>query len=387
MRDVIFRLARPVQRLLGRDDRGAIGVLVVVLIGAGVLLGMGAIVIDVGRLYQNRAELQNGADAAALAVAKNCVLSISTCTLSNANSTAASYADANASQLTGHLAGIYGICVSVASSPGNSAFTVGTCPPSSTTAMTNCPSNPASGNYVDVKTYTQVGSSHVLPPALAHGGSTVYACAQAEWGTALQSNSLGLTISMCDWQALTGNGSPYGTIIPVYIKGKDKNCAGPAGSNMPGGFDWLQPTSPSTCTTNIDLTTNTTYNNTGNNVAQPCKQSLYNDITSYLNNNPVTVFLPIFDCVSTVPACPGYKTTGANAIYHIAGLAGFVPTGYSDLSGPPGSDNLPKAYGNNGLCAVNAPCVEGYFKPGIDPVSDIIGSGTSYGATTVKLSG
>jgi hypothetical protein len=123
-------------------------------------------------------------------------------------------------------------------------------------------------------------------------------------------------------------------------------------------------------------------------VAQPCKQSLYNDIASYLNNNPVTVFLPIFDCVSTVPTCPGYKTTGANAVYHIAGLAGFVPTGYSDLSGPPGSDGLPKAYGNNSLCTVvNAPCVEGYFKPGIDPVSDLIGSGTNFGAISVKLSG
>lgn len=386
MRDVIIRLARPMLRLLGRDDRGAVAVLVAVLLGGGVLLGIGALVIDVGRLYQNRAELQNGADAAALAVAKNCALSISTCTLSNATSTAVSYAGLNASQLTGHSAGVYGICVSVVSSPG---FTVGTCPPLSTTAMTNCPSNPAGTNYVDVKTYTQVGSSHVLPPALARSGSTVYACAQAEWGEALQSNSLAMTISTCAWQALTGNGSPFGTLIPIYLKGKLKTTclsSNPsAGSDMPGGFDWLQPTSPSTCTTYIDLTTNTTFNNTGANVSQPCKQALYNDIQS-----SATVFLPIFDCNSTVVGCPGYKTTGANAIYHISGLAGFVPTGYSDLSGPPGQDNLPKAYGNNSLCnppGTNDPCIEGYFKPGIDPVSDIIGSGTNFGANAVRLSG
>ena len=42
------------------------------LIAGGVLFGMGALVIDVGQLYQNRAELQNGADAGALAVAKSC---------------------------------------------------------------------------------------------------------------------------------------------------------------------------------------------------------------------------------------------------------------------------------------------------------------------------
>ena len=48
--------------------------LVAVLLGGGVLLGLGAMVIDVGQLYQERAELQNGADAAALAVAKSCAL-------------------------------------------------------------------------------------------------------------------------------------------------------------------------------------------------------------------------------------------------------------------------------------------------------------------------
>lgn len=386
MRDVIFRLARPMLRLLGRDDRGAVAVLVGVLFGAGVLLGMGALVIDAGRLYQNRAELQNGADAGALGVAKDCALSISSCTLSNATSTAVSYAGANASQLTGHSAGVYGICVSVVPNSGNQGFAVGNCPPPGTTAMTNCPSNPTGTNFVDVKTYTQVGSSHVLPRVFAGSGGTVYACAQAEWGAALQSNSLALTISFCAWQALTGSGSPFGTLIPVYLKGKLKTTclsSNPsAGSNLPGGFDWLQPTSPTTCTTNIDLTTDTTFNNTGANVSAPCKQALYNDIQA-----AATVFLPIFDCDSTVQGCPGYKSTGANAIYHISGLAGFVPTGYSDLSGNPGQDNLPKAYGNHSLCTVNDPCIEGYFKPGIDPVSDLIGSGTNFGAITVKLSG
>ena len=38
-----------------------------------VLVGMGALVIDIGALYVERRELQNGADAAALAVAQDCV--------------------------------------------------------------------------------------------------------------------------------------------------------------------------------------------------------------------------------------------------------------------------------------------------------------------------
>ena len=53
-----------------QTDRGAI--LPLVAISMVVLLGMGAMVIDVGHLYAERRQLQNGADAAALAVAQSC---------------------------------------------------------------------------------------------------------------------------------------------------------------------------------------------------------------------------------------------------------------------------------------------------------------------------
>ena len=109
LRDLILRPASAclARRLTGlRDDggRGAIGVLVAILIGAGVLFGMAALVIDVGQIYQNRAELQNGADAAALAVAKSCAQG--TCT----PSIASQYASANASRLTGGQANVSFAC-------------------------------------------------------------------------------------------------------------------------------------------------------------------------------------------------------------------------------------------------------------------------------------
>src|SRR3954454_16226485 len=73
MRDLVPPFVPPMMRLLGVDDRGAIGVLIGMLLGSGVLLGMAALTIDVGTLYQERAELQNGADAGSIAVAKTCV--------------------------------------------------------------------------------------------------------------------------------------------------------------------------------------------------------------------------------------------------------------------------------------------------------------------------
>ena len=70
------------------------------LLGTGVLTGMGALVIDVGQIYQERAELQNGADAAALGVAKSCALGACT------PGVAGQLADGNASSLTGGTEGV-----------------------------------------------------------------------------------------------------------------------------------------------------------------------------------------------------------------------------------------------------------------------------------------
>jgi Flp pilus assembly protein TadG len=376
-------LARPLLRLLGRDDRGAIGVLIAVLIGGGVLLGMGALVIDVGQIYQNRSELQNGADAAALAAARQCALG--TCAPASAMSTALTYANSNASALTGHTAGVTVVCGSNG---------LGGCTAYVGPGLTNCPPDPANGvNFVDVLTSTKLaGGSTLLPPVFGrtlvgkstYDGTTVKACAQAEWGYAEQSDSLALTISLCQWQDLTGSGgSGFNTLVPVYIKGKAKQCGGPAGQNIPGGFDWLQETNTSTCTAKIDLTTSTTVTSTGNNVTSDCKSALVTDVAAYVAGHPVTVFLPIFGCPNPpVAGCP-VTGTGSNAKYYIIGLAGFVVSGYKNIPG------LTPDAGTHSACTGNAPCIEGYFTPGIDPVADYLNPTTSFGfsAKALKLSG
>ncbi len=188
-------LASAVSRLLGRDDRGAIGVMVAVLIGAGVLLGMAAMVVDVGQIYQNRAELQNGADAAALGVARQCAEG--TCAPATALDTALGYADANASALTQGTAGVSGICGSAGL--GNCSAYIGT-------GLTNCPPNPTNGaDFVDVQTETRLpNGSTLLPPVFAetlmggstYDGTTVKACAQAEWGPSARSTPNPFTIKL-----------------------------------------------------------------------------------------------------------------------------------------------------------------------------------------------
>ena len=384
------KLARPMLRLLGRDDRGAIGVIIAILVGGGVLLGSAALVIDVGQIYQNRSELQNGADAAALAVARQCELTVGPCGQATALGTAGTYANKNASALTQDAAGIYVVCGSGGlNSCSSGIFGSG---------LTNCPPDPTNGaNFVDVLTETTLKSgSTLLPPVFArtiignstYNGTTVKACAQAEWGGSLQSDSLALTLSLCQWQDLTGSGgSGFDTPVAVFIKGKAKQCAGPAGQNMPGGFDWLQQTSTSACTAYIDLTTDTTVTNTGNNVSGSCKTALVNDVNSAIAGKPVTVFVPVFGCNQSAPAWCPVTGTGANAQYYVVGLAGFEILGYANIPGlqDNGTNSACTSVGGSGG---NAPCIEGQFAKGLDPVSQqVTPTPGPFGANGIKLTG
>ena len=58
----------------GRDgERGAVAMIVAMLFGFGVMIGLAALTVDVGNINADRRQLQNGADAVALAVAQQCV--------------------------------------------------------------------------------------------------------------------------------------------------------------------------------------------------------------------------------------------------------------------------------------------------------------------------
>lgn len=368
-------LARRPPRPAGHGEHGAVGVLVAVLVGAGVLFGMGALVIDVGQLYQNRAELQNGADAAALAVAKSCAGG-------NCNpSIATGYANGNASSLTGHTAKVDLVCGS---------GTLGSCPPS-TGKITDCRDAPAAGtNYVNVYTSTELANgSTLLPPVFArtlagegnYRGSTVGACARAEWGAAIQSNSLALTLSLCAWNALAAN--PYGTEIAVDIHGKAKQCTLPSGLNLPGGFGWLTPTSSSTCTASINVSQPPVYSadsDPGNNITAACQTALLNDLNTI-------IYLPVFG---------GYTLNGSNGTYSLIGLAAFYLNGWINMH--PLTDVTPAGMTNGQakqLClnaansGSNNSCLLGYFTHGIVPITSGIGGPgtTNFGAEAIQLAG
>ena len=48
-----------------RSDRGAVGIIVAILLASGVLLGVAALSVDVGQLTAEREQLMSAADGAA----------------------------------------------------------------------------------------------------------------------------------------------------------------------------------------------------------------------------------------------------------------------------------------------------------------------------------
>ena len=380
MRELIFRLARPMMRLLGRDERGAIGVLVAVLIGGGVLLGMGALAIDVGRLYQNRAELQNGADAAALAVADSCALG--TCT----TSIAGQYATGNASKLTGNNAAVGLVC--------GSGTGMAACPGSTGTPY-DCPANPSAGtNYVDVHTSTLTASdSTLLPPIFArtllgnggYQGTNVKACAQAEWGAPSSATTIAYTISACSWYVYTNNGTTFAQPPPyppntvpapsfdhiLFEHGsqgsKTTGCPPyqPSGQDAPGNFGWTSDSG--NCSTFIN---NGSYGgSTGASASGDCKT-----VIQAAYNNKTVVYLPVYSAISG---------TGNNVTYTLLGFAAFVITGYHIT----GSFKAPDWLNSANDCKGNNFCIDGYFTQGLIPSTGGLGGGKGLGASIVKLTG
>ena len=370
MRNLILGLVRPLLRLLGRDERGAVAVIVALLLGTGVLTGIGALVIDVGQLYVEQGQLQNGADAAALAVAKSCATG--TCT----PSLALTYADENARD---GVAAVPLVCGS---------GTLGACA-ASTGKVYDCPAVPPAGtNYVDVHTSTKTATGTVVPPIFAgtlHGnsgytGTTVLACAQAEWGGVPSSPGIitAFTISACEWAKATTTGTVYGPIPPTapsstldqVLKVRSVTGTGCTGYAAPDDaislFGWITETGG--CT--LNSITGTTYSVKSGTASANCNTPLYDDA-----QDKTEIYIPVYTSVTG---------SGATAVYNLLGIAAFVVTGYN-IPGSSFTSYTDWLKASN-QCTGTTYCINGYFVNDLAPFTGSF-STSSLGLNAIKLSG
>jgi hypothetical protein len=322
------------QRLSNED--GATAVLVAVILT--VLLGIGALVLDVGNLYWERRSLQNGADAAAMAAAQD----FASGNGAAARATAEQYADANNSR---------GAFVEAFVQPTPNSIRV--------TTRTG-----------DITAPGQLTS--LLIGVLGVDDYSATATAIASWGAFGGGATVPLTISKCEWDHLTGGDLSN---LPtaertVYFHSSQtaksiNTCGGPANQNHPGGFGWLN-TSPGTCSADIYMGLVDT--DTGNNVPNTCTQAYFK---SLIGGPPV--LMPVFSEI--------LDPQGNNATHRIIGFAAFEVTGYrfsgSQYNEPTG--DVP--------CSGNDRCIRGRFVEYYDLGSEPVAGAPDFGAYVIGLTG
>jgi Putative Flp pilus-assembly TadE/G-like len=377
------RLTGVLRRLGGANrERGGVAVIVGVMLAGGVLLGMAAFVVDVGTLYTEREELLSGADSAAQTLAVDCARQSPLC--GNADlARAVTAANANAKD---GLSNVDLICGTVAGVPGLTS-----CPAAAPGDYTACLGTPPNNgvNWIEVHTSTKVsGGGTVLPPVFAQAvvpgytGATVHACSRVAWGPA--TGGLAVTISQCEWNKYTANGTSYApkppypaypatslevTIVLHDPSASDNGCgAGPAGWDAPGGFGWTDEPNGD-CQTQI---VNEQYGgNTGNNFPQDCQQPFAD-----ARSNQTVLAVPIYTNV---------KGQGNNKTTYTGGdSAGFVITGYS-LGSAKVASYVP---GSKTSCKAKQSCIYGFFVGPLQQSSGSLpGSGNNYGVTVIKTIG
>ncbi len=315
------------------DDRGAVAIIVALCLVIMVVLA--AWVIDGSAIYQERRELQNGADAAALAIARDCVLGA----CGDGYTTAEPYIDGNASDDDSRI------------ESGGITYPDAT---SVRVVVRTADAGP------DIDGNDQTVDYH-FATVLGRDGLEVAAVAVARWGSVGGGSTLPLTFSMCEYNRETNGGTSFHTepfsgpesVIFFHTgngngSGPD-DCAAQAGQDtdgddrLTGGFGWLDQDE---CVANIsaDLWVGA---KPGNGPPQDC------DPDDLINR---TILMPVFDDV-TEQGGQGWANQCSlgpgGKCYHVAGFAAFHITGFRF----PGN----QSWRQNAPCSPPDTCIGGYF--------------------------
>ncbi|WP_385899723.1 pilus assembly protein TadG-related protein [Tessaracoccus sp. O5.2] len=248
------------------SERGAVAITVALLMVS--LVGFTAIAVDVGALWMDRKELQNGADAAALALAQSCAEGACE---ADEPGMASSYATGNKRDDNVTVTGI---------THGSSSVTV------------------------DVASER----NHWFAPIIGHDSLEVTASATASWGGIGAGLVSPFTVSICHLADVTG-----GTSVKMIIKGDKVDCvAGNPPHTVPGGMNWLDTAGSADCTvmTSVDGWAPGNAGNDGPNNSN-CNSLLTNMVGE-------EILIPLFDEA---------KGTGGGS-YHIVGFAVLLVSDY-----------------------------------------------------------
>jgi hypothetical protein len=316
------------------------------------LLSFGAIAVDVGGMYAEKSVDQNGADAAALAVAQYCAKDTSNPNCSTGSAASAPLANANAKDnLT------------------NVASTIVDKTSKKVTVTTNAQDS------------TGVHFSTFFARIFGTDTTNIGAVAEARWG-GVESGfaALPIAFSSCEVDSsVLADGSTQFLLSHGSGAGKKDTCHDSAsGLEIPGGFGWL--VTGGSCSVSVDLASPWVSSNTGNNPQTNCAATLQGWKDKLIAGQKVVALLPVFDSTSG---------TGTGAKFHLTAFAAIDLMGW-DLANqdpfhymPPAAQAFKDAGGwkNSDLGIV------GKFVRyvALDEAFEV-GGPTTYGGTAVHLS-
>ena len=370
-------MPRLIRRPDPRGDEGVVALVVTMLFGALVFVTLLALVVDLGVARLEQRQLQNGAEAASVRAAQDCALNGTTGHTCGALAPLIALASLNSAHGSETVTAT-GLC-------GQGSANLSPCGPGT---LQDCPTTPTQANWAQVTTSTWWSGSAFIPQFFSQSliaPKTLTACAQAAWGP--PSELLATTpfaIGQSCWQAQnSGEGYPpnppyTATTEPTsfevaLVLGSDNqaqhSCTVTAAGT--GGFGWVDPTSSSLCT--LDLQYGQTSQSTGASLSNAACQA---EMTSMVNASEVSnnKWTPAY--FNRVTYIPLYDTStgsgGTNASYHITGFAAFYMTGFQAPS--LGKQAAPRVAAN--ACSSSSVCVYGWFVQ-----ASIIGASSSIGGS------
>lgn len=267
-------------------ERGATAILVALLMVG--LVGFAAIAVDIGAAWADKKQLQNGADASALAIAQQCA--VGACPASP-DVVADSWAKKNK---VGSTATAYGDVV---------RFETGL-----------------------VRTRAYEDLTHWFAPVIGIEQSRIVAEAQAEWGTPRTAGGIPLAFNFCTWEALTG-GEPESEAdakeLQIALLETGNQSGAPPTSCLAehpnffvtGGFNWLD-TGGTVCSAEMNADS---YWQAGSDPGGAPPNGCKNETQLAVLRTGEPILVPIFDA---------FTGTGQNAQYHIKSFASFIVTAY-----------------------------------------------------------
>ncbi|WP_208709860.1 pilus assembly protein TadG-related protein [Sinomonas sp. R1AF57] len=285
-----------------------------------VLVGFAALAVDIGRIASTKAQLQNGADASALAVAQLCSKVPTDCTLAKANSLADQYALANTLDTSG---------------------------------MRDGPVDLTVAGHATVNTRRNGDLNLLFGGVLGETSARVTTSATAVWGYPAPHTTFPLALS--DKCFDLSNSVDTGKLQKFTYKktsggkGTDGQCYDGAVSPLSGGFGWLSQSGD--CKASI--TGSWTAGSDPGNSVNGCDTILQQWKAAISKDGWVKVTLPVFAAASG---------NGAGGTFTIRGFATFQIYGWMFA----GAGNDPRTYQPASIpaslqCSGSERCIIGKF--------------------------